>query len=743
MAKSYYKYSERPVVQPVNWGEISSNLSEKLLAEQKRREDLKIKLDEESRDYIRTFNDAPQGQHDGANERMSRFASDASAYMLDLDKKLKSGQLPLRQYNAMRANLKQGTQDMFDVSKRFNETYAASLERANSGLASAEEIYQNQKIQAFGDPANSSIYIDPLTGQMSVAKMVDDGSGNLVMSTDMNDRKSIFTLKNTVERKIDKYDVNKFADGISSSYSNEYKKILMEGNVKAIDDLKKNENFIKATNDLVQRELVNTHNAASILTDRANVDYKFVELDRNELPDKPEEGVIYLVPDPTNPNSGATQPLLTDKQKEEAATILRSAIDSKIGVTETARAEENEREAQDLANTKAKQAIDFFEDTKGLKKEKLELDNEAAEQRIEVIAQKTPLELEKLGLDNKKLNQMIEHLAKKNPKELAQMDISMENMEAIMGERAEKHKSDMAKAKTAQEKAEIELKYLEEEKQLKNQYTEAQIKKINKPTQWEATEIKDKKVVSNYVNKIGDLYDGDKTKIDAALDFISNANRDIIKIDRKGDSVVVEMFDVDGKTPIVKTIPTDNKRSFVESMSALVANELNVLDIMDEMGYDDTGSFTQYDSSSEVKTKDEVDSSYKLELANVVDTAIDRDLFNISSGEMFGSDDEAFRDALLKMTEDDGPLKGFKGMVVETGGELGTGLTDEVQISFPGVEEKITIETDNFFDSNDTEERDKLRKYLRTIGEANLDGLAEVYGFDENADITNIDYSKL
>tara|TARA_R100000734_G_scaffold19150_1_gene18638 strand:- start:84 stop:2312 length:2229 start_codon:yes stop_codon:yes gene_type:complete len=742
MAKSYYKQSERPVVQPVNWGEISSNLSEKLLAEQKRREDLKIKLDEESRDYIRTFNDAPQGQHDGANERMARFASDASAYMLDLDKKLKSGQLPLRQYNAMRANLKQGTQDMFDVSKRFNETYAASLERANSGLASAEEIYQNQKIQAFGDPANSSIYIDPLTGQMSVAKMVDDGSGNLVMSTDMNDRKSIFTLKNTVERKIDKYDVNKFADGISSSYSNEYKKILMEGDVKAIDDLKKNENFIKATNDLVQRELVNTHNAASILTDRANVDYKFVELDRNELPDKPEEGVIYLVPDPTNPNSGATQPLLTDKQKEEAANILRSAIDSKIGVTETARAEENVREAQDLANIKTQQAIDFFEDTKGLKKEKLELDNEAAEQRIEVIAQKTPLELEKLGLDNKKLNQMIEHLAKKNPRELAQMDISMENMEAIMGERAEKHKSDMAKAKTAQEKAEIELKYLEEEKQLKNQYTQAQIKKINKPTQWEATEIKDKKVVSNYVNKIGDLYDGDKTKIDAALDFISNANRDIIRIDRKGDSVVVEMYDVDGKTPIVKTIPTDNKRSFVESMSALVANELNVLDIMDEMGYDDTGSFTQYESSSEVKTKDEVESSYKLELANVVDTAVDRDLFRIEDEEI-GSDDENFKAALLKMTEGDGALKGFKGMVVETAGETGIGFRNQVVISFPGVDETVTIDTNNYFDSSDTKERDKLRKYLKTIGEANLDGLAEVYGFDENASMTNIDYSKL
>ena len=552
MAKSYYKQSERPVVQPVNWGEISSNLSEKLLAEQKRREDLKIKLDEESRDYIRTFNDAPQGQHDGANERMARFASDASSYMLDLDRKLKSGQLPLRQYNAMRANLKQGTQDMFDVSKRFNETYAASLERANSGLASAEEIYQNQKIQAFGDPANSSIYIDPLTGQMSVAKMVDDGSGNLVMSTDMNDRKSIFSLKNTVERKIDKYDVNKFADNISSSYSNEYKKILMEGNVKAIDDLKKNENFIKSTNDLVQRELVNTHNAASILTDRANVDYKFVELDRNELPDKPEEGVIYLVPDPTNPNSGATQPLLTDKQKEEAATILRSAIDSKIGVTETARAEENVREAQDLANEQLRNEIDFYNRTRDLKFEELETKVEGDKQRIEIVAQKTPLELERLGLDNKKLKQLINHLAKKNPKELEQMDISIGNLESIIEVRDERHKSDMAKAKTEQEKLDIELKYYEDKLKLNNKLLDTKVKTEDKSKN---TVLKD---FSSYVDNKYNLNPTDINNEEKVREELELAYGDLLfKFDETGfGSDKIKITSPDGEKTI--TIPLSN-----------------------------------------------------------------------------------------------------------------------------------------------------------------------------------------
>ena len=49
MAKSYYGQSKRPVVEGVDWGQISSDLSAKLIAEDKRREDLKIKLDEESR----------------------------------------------------------------------------------------------------------------------------------------------------------------------------------------------------------------------------------------------------------------------------------------------------------------------------------------------------------------------------------------------------------------------------------------------------------------------------------------------------------------------------------------------------------------------------------------------------------------------------------------------------------------------------------------------------------------------
>ncbi len=734
MAKSYYKQSERPVVEGVNWGQISSDLGAKLQAESKRREDLKTQLDTESRDYMREFNDTPQGQHDGANERMSRFADDASMYMLDLDKKLKSGQLPLRDYNAMRANLKQGTTDMFDVSKRFNADYGASLERTSSGNASAEEIYQNQQIQAFGDPANSGVYIDPVSGQMSVAKMVDDGNGNMVMSSDPSERKSIFSLKNTVERKIDNFNVNEFSEGIKGEYDVKFQKILNDPNTSegTKTSMLQSEDFQKATNDLISRQLVNTHNAASILTNRAGKEYKFVTLANDKLPEVQEEGVIYLVPDPTNPNSGASQPLLTEKQTNEATEILRTAINSKIGV-EVTEFDKEKKESQKIANKAAQQAVDYFERTEDINFEKLEVGVEADRQKISIIAQKTPLELKALGLSNDKIDQFIKHLALKNPKELATMDLSIENTEAIMKERATKHASDMDAAKTKEEKERIELKYLDEDKSLRNQLTEAQITKINKPTQWEAKDIKEKKLVSNYVRKIGKIYDGSESEIDASLNYIISSNKDIKGINRVGDVLEVTRF-MNGK-PETVNVPMKDKRSFIENMSALVAEELDASSIMDDMGYDDKGSLTNYDNSTKIEDAEQVDSSYELQLANIVDDAIDRDLFSISDEEV-GSDDKNFKAALEKMIGGDGPLRGFGNMVIETAGERGLGISNQVTLSFPGVEETVTIDTNNYFDSSDTEERDKLRSYLTSIGEANLNGLADVYGFDKDSDIT-------
>ena len=525
MAKSYYKQSERPVVEGVNWGQISSDLGAKLQAESKRREDLKTQLDTESRDYMREFNDTPQGQHDGANERMSRFADDASMYMLDLDKKLKAGQLPLRDYNAMRANLQQGTTDMFDVSKKFNADYGASLERAGSGNASAEEVYQNQQIQAFGDPANSGVYIDPVSGQMSVAKMIDDGDGNMVMSSNPSDRKSIFSLKNTVERKIDNFNVNEFSEGIKGAYDVKFQKILNDPNTSegTKTTMLQSEDFQKATNDLISRELVNTHNAASILTNRAGKEYKFVTLANDKLPEVQEEGVIYLVPDPTNPNSGASQPLLTEKQTDEATEILRTAINSKIGVTETSSLEVD-RDIKALNKDLTQFEKEYKEATaeqrvkiENLRIDKFESDLTAAK----TIEEKRQIELkyfeeEKiLGITKKEAD----ITAATSAEEVRQIELKYLEDEKILG--ITKKESDITAATSIEEKRQIELKHLDENLELDNDILK---KKLEAASKEESTMLKD---YSSYVQNQYTLTEADIANETDAVENLTMAYGDL------------------------------------------------------------------------------------------------------------------------------------------------------------------------------------------------------------------------
>jgi len=491
MAKSYYKQSERPVVEGVDWGQISTDLSTKLATEQKRREDLKTQLDTESRDYMSEFNDTPQGQHVGSNERMARFADDASMYMLDLDKKLKSGQLPLRDYNAMRANLQQGTTDMFNVSNKFNTNYDASLLRAGSGEASAEEVYQNAQLQAFGDPSSTGIYIDPVSGQMSLAKLVDDGNGKLVPSSKPSDRKSVFSLKNSVERKINNFNMKEFSEGIKGEYDMKYQKVIEDKDVGLVENMKESDDFIEATNYIISGELVNTHNAASILTNRAGKEYRFVTLDTNKLPDVQEEGVIYLVPDPTNPNSGATQPLLTKNQTDEATDILRTAINSKIGVTETSSLEVK-RESIKLSNDINQLKVDWLNSTKD---DRVKLEN---------------LKVDKYNADL---------TAAKSAEEVRQIEIKYLEDEKDLG--ITKKEAEITAAKSLEEKRQVELKYLDENLMIDNDLLKKKLEASNKE---ESTLLKD---YSSYVTNQYTITDADIADEDKAEENLVMAYGDI------------------------------------------------------------------------------------------------------------------------------------------------------------------------------------------------------------------------
>jgi len=66
MAKSYYKFDKRPDKVTVDWGAISKDFSTRLSEERNRREDLKSEIAEDTKKYLRTVQDTPQGQNQSA-----------------------------------------------------------------------------------------------------------------------------------------------------------------------------------------------------------------------------------------------------------------------------------------------------------------------------------------------------------------------------------------------------------------------------------------------------------------------------------------------------------------------------------------------------------------------------------------------------------------------------------------------------------------------------------------------------
>ena len=323
MAKSYYKYGSRPERVNVDWGEISKDFSTRLLEERNRREDLKAEISADTKKFIRTVQDTPQGQNQGVNDRMAQFAESAIETRRMQEEKLKSGELKLRDYYAQKANLEQGTNDLFEVAKNFNATFDKRMERANTN-ASQIEIWNNGRMQDFANPAVSEIMVDPDTGEVLVAKVVNG-------VPDKKNIASVFSLKSGINQEIDRVDVKDWANKTLDTYKEDFEQVLASGG--SVTSKLQNPKFKEAIDkDIAAKLKTGSYTAASVLVDNTGEEYTF----STDPKDKGKDGVIVMKPDPQNPSSGVLVPDLTEEQEKEAAEVLKESILGRLGQTEEA-----------------------------------------------------------------------------------------------------------------------------------------------------------------------------------------------------------------------------------------------------------------------------------------------------------------------------------------------------------------------------------------------------------------------
>lgn len=344
---TYFKYAERKATNEVNWAEISSNMVETLNEAVKIREQKKAAIDQATNELGNTLADAPQGQHQGLNEFALTFANNAQEMRLMQDKLLKSGQISLKDYNIGRANLTQGTTQLFDLSKKYQDEYTKKMERFELLESAEQEQWMMAELEGFANFSNHSAVINPTNGQVSVGKFIQGakkdkqgydipGTTDGVYRLDTNPASytTVQQLNFAVSDQVNRYKMDAF-DAAIDQWASSYTEAL--SSTYTIDDVRQNAAFKDAKNDLIEGQLVDPRQVGSILTDYVGMAANGKSYTFTRNPDEAGENVILLEEDPRQPGSGRLVPKLDENQRKAAYDYLDTQVEIRFGRKETKR----------------------------------------------------------------------------------------------------------------------------------------------------------------------------------------------------------------------------------------------------------------------------------------------------------------------------------------------------------------------------------------------------------------------
>jgi hypothetical protein len=228
----YYDYQERDPNAQINWAEVGSNFSKMLNEEVRVREEKKAAIDEASRQLQITFDTAPQGDSSNANDWTLDYADQGTKQLQMMDRLLRSGALSVKDYTKARQNLGDGTSQLFDLAKGYQEEYANKMLRADCtdptgvGCSQQLELDMMASVEGFGNFSNSEAVIDQMTGRVMVGfSKFNEKKGIWELDSDPNSLVGINSLNNRIKGKYNLYDMDGAVEKAVKNNFGEYETI--------------------------------------------------------------------------------------------------------------------------------------------------------------------------------------------------------------------------------------------------------------------------------------------------------------------------------------------------------------------------------------------------------------------------------------------------------------------------------------------------------------------------------------
>ena len=324
MANTYFKYAERNAENRINWADVGKDMTDMLADEARVREEKKAAIETDFRDFSKTLADSPMGESQGFNEFTTDYADSAQEYSLMVNNMLKSGDMKLREYNNIQANLKQGTAEAFSIAEDYNKAYKGMLERGEinpeTGLPSSQllEQYVLGTVQGFGNYSDHRLWINPTTGKVSLATTQTDKEGNVTMNRDTGSFIAVNALRNRTRAQYDIYDLNKVnaarVDTLGTTVD-----AVMSGGVKDITNALKNASVVAVLDDFADATVAIPTNVSSILTNSLGTNPNTGE--RYAFTDNPadaalDENLILIMDNPLQQSAGLPMPAYLDSPEQ-------------------------------------------------------------------------------------------------------------------------------------------------------------------------------------------------------------------------------------------------------------------------------------------------------------------------------------------------------------------------------------------------------------------------------------------
>jgi hypothetical protein len=316
MAKTYYKYADRLAESQIDWSEIGKDLSSALKQELAVREATINANQEATRQTTQKISEAPKGDYDLENQRMSEFADNVTKYSQTINSLWKSGQLSTKELTAGRQNLLDGIDAAYSLSKEYQDEYKKTMERAQSQDPATRsqtlEQWMKSSVEGYGNLQNTQYYIDPTSGVVNLANVKREKVDGKDVVTMGDSFMSINDARNRLKQEYNYWDVDNATKGVVDQLGENVQdirkmggpsragQILSISDIRLRTDLSEKDKealslFDKSLNTRIDGMAAQWTNVTSYLTENLRVDPKTgLAYEFTENPSEQASNVILL-----------------------------------------------------------------------------------------------------------------------------------------------------------------------------------------------------------------------------------------------------------------------------------------------------------------------------------------------------------------------------------------------------------------------------------------------------------------